>query len=338
MRLLLALLTFMVCISCSAQNMAPAANKFISLLDSAQRLKALYPFDVDERYNFHFFPIDNRKGLPINELTPAQKQAAFDLVKTCLSADAVKKVQAIMQLEKILKVLENRKPDDHFRDTGKYNFTIFGIPADNNVWGWRLEGHHVVFNFSSEKGEIVSGAPGFLGSNPAVVQDGPFKGEQVLKEEADRGFTLLHSFTPEQLKAVLIDTTAPGDIITYINRKAMLLKPEGLSYSVMTPKQQEQLLQLVRLYINRYTRLFADKMLKEIEKAGLNNLTFAWAGHTQPGIGNPHYYRIQGPTLVIEYDNTQGNGNHVHSVVRDLQNDFGGDLLLQHYQQGHSNH
>ncbi len=271
----------------------------------------------------------------VNDLTPAQKDAAFNLVKTCLSEQAVTKVKAIMQLDNVLKAMEHRGPNDHFRDTGKYYFTVFGIPGDKTIWGWRLEGHHITFNFSSEKGKIVSGTPGFLGSNPGIVQDGPQKGEQVLKDEADMGFALLHSLTAEQLKATRVDTTAPNEIITFISRKAILLKPEGITYTQLDTKQQEQLLQLVRLYINRYTRLFADKMLKEIEKAGLNNLTFAWAGATEPMIGKAHYYRIQGPTIIIEYDNSQNNANHVHSVVRDLQNDFGGDLLLQHYKESH---
>ena len=336
MRITFIALCFIVLLNTGkAQNAAPAAVKFINTLDSAQKLRTLYTFDIDERYNFHFFPKDDRKGIMINDLTPVQKQAAFNLVKTCLSNNAVKKVQAIMQLDNVLKALEHRKPEDHFRDTGKYYFTVFGIPGNATIWGWRLEGHHITFNFSSGKGQIISGTPGFLGANPAIVQDGPQKGEQVLKEEADMGFNLLHSFNDEQLKIVRIDTTAPNEIITFVNRKAMLLHPEGLSYAAMTAVQQQQLLQLVRLYVNRYTRLFADKMLKEIEKAGLNNLSFAWAGYTEPVIGRPHYYRIQGPTIIIEYDNSQGNGNHVHSVVRDLQNDFGGDMLLQHYREEH---
>ena len=332
---------FIACVSlivindCRAQNAAPAAIAFINSLDSTQKLRALYPFDVDERYNFHFFPKDNRKGIMVNDLTPAQKQAAFNLVRTSLSEQAVTKVKAIMQLDNVLKAMEHRGPQDHFRDTGKYYFTVFGIPANNTVWGWRLEGHHISFNFSADKGQLVSGTPGFLGSNPAIVQDGPQKGEQVLKDEADMGFSLLLSFSEDQLKIVRIDTTAPNEIITFVSRKAMLLHPEGLNYSQMTPKQQEQLLQLVRLYVNRYTRLFADKMLKEIEQAGLNNLSFAWAGNTEPVVGKPHYYRIQGPTIIIEYDNSQNNANHVHSVVRDLKNDFGGDLLLEHYKAEH---
>lgn len=330
-----ALCCFMLAGIARGQNAAPAANAFLNTLDSAQKLRTLFPFDIDDRYNFHFFPIDDHKGIMVNDLNAAQKQAAFDLIKVCLSPEAVEKIKAIMQLDGILKVLEHRAADDHFRDTGKYYFTVYGIPANNTVWGWRLEGHHVTFTFSSEKGELVSGTPGFLGANPAVVQDGPNKGEQVLKDETNMGFILLHSLTPEQLKATVIDTTAPGDIVTYVKRKVMLLNPPGINYTLLTPQQQQQLLQIVRLYVNRYTRLFANKMLKNIEKAGLNNLTFAWAGAMQPGIGHPHYYRIQGPTFIIEYDNTQGNGNHVHSVMRDLQNDFGGDLLLQHYKAEH---
>lgn len=334
MRVFLSIIAFVVFTNSMAQNAAPAANKFISTLDSAQRLRTLYPFDIDERYNFHYIPRE-RKGIMINDLTDAQKQAAFNLVKTCLSDDAVKKVKAIMQLDNVLKELEHRPPDDHYRDTGKYFFTVFGIPANNTIWGWRLEGHHISFNFTSDKNTIVSGTPGFLGANPAIVQEGPQKGVQVLKDETVMAFALLHSLDASQIKTALVDSTAPGDIITAANRQAMLLKPQGISYGSLSATQQEQLLQLVRLYVNRYTRLFADKMLKDIEKAGLDKITFAWAGFTTEGIGKPHYYRIQGPGFIIEYDNTQNNGNHIHSVLRDLQNDFGGDILLQHYRDEH---
>lgn len=324
------------CMRCAAQNAAPAAAKFIATLDSSQRLRALYPFDIDERYKFHFFPKDDRKGIMINDLTPSQKAAAFDLVKTCMSGDGVKKIMAIMQLENVLKAMEHRMPEDHFRDTGKYYFTVFGLPGDSTVWGWRLEGHHISFNFSSGKGQVVSGTPGFMGANPAIVREGPQKGTQVLKDEANMGFDLLRSLNEAQLKTARVDTAAPNEIITFVSRKAMQLHPEGLLYKQMTQVQQEKLLQLVRLYVNRYTRLFAGKMLKEIEKEGLNNLSFAWAGSIDEFSGKPHYYRIQGPTIIIEYDNSQNNANHVHSVVRDLLNDFGGDMLLQHYRQEHA--
>src|SRR3954447_9737814 len=178
---------------CHAQQLVEAATEFINTLDSSQKKLALYPFDVDERYSFHFFPIEARKGVSFNNLTAAQKQAAKQLIKTCLSENASKKVERIMQLENVLKVIENRKDNDHYRDPGNYYLIIFGLPGDNTIWGWRLEGHHISFNFSAKDKKLVAGTPGFLGANPAVVPDGPNKGLQVLKEETASGFALLHS-------------------------------------------------------------------------------------------------------------------------------------------------
>lgn len=321
--------------SCRAQQIVMAAKEFINTLDTVQKSRTLYPFDTDERYNFHFFPIENRKGISLNELSSSQRQAAKNLIRTCLSEEATKKVDQIIELENVLKEIENRKADDHFRDPGKYNLTIFGLPGNNTTWGWRFEGHHICFNFSAKDKKLVSGTPGFLGANPAVVRSGPRKGLQVLKEETETGFALLHSLTKEQLKKAMIDTTAPADIITFINRKAMIDHRAGVLYSEMTIKQQEQLLKLISIYVHRYTKLFADEMLKEIQQAGLNKLRFAWAGYNEPDAGKPYYYRIQGPAIIVEYDNSQNNANHIHSVLRDLKNDFGGDLLLEHYKASH---
>lgn len=318
-----------------AQDIVLSANTFIVSLDSSQKIKALYPFDVDERYSFHFFPIENRKGISISELKPIQRQMAFDLMNACLSEQTIKKAKDIMGLDSILKQLEHRNPDDHFRDPEKYYFAIFGIPAKETIWGWRVEGHHVSYNFSVNKNRLVSGTPGFLGANPAIVLEGPKKGEQVLKDETEMGFAFLHSLSKEQLQKTIISKEAPGDIITYINRKALIDHPAGILFSNLNASQKQQFLELLNLYIHRYTKLFADNMLKEIQRAGLDHLQFAWAGDTENGIGHPHYYRIQGPTLIIEYDNTQNNANHVHTVVRDLKNDYGGDLLLEHYRTSH---
>ncbi len=318
-----------------AQDMVAAAGTFINMLDSDQKVKTLYPFDVDERYNFHFFPKEDRKGITMNELTGGQKQAAINLLKTGLSDQGLKKVNAIMQLENILKDLEHRKAEDHYRDSGKYYFTIFGIPANNTIWGWRFEGHHISFTFSANQKKLVSATPGFLGANPAIVQAGAQKGKQILKDEADLAFSLLHSFTKEELKKATIDTLAPNEIITFVSRKAMLANTTGIRYSEMKSKQQQQFLQLLNVYVHRYSRLFADKMLKEIQQAGLTNLYFGWAGAQEPIVGKAHYYRIHGPTIIIEYDNSQNRANHVHSVIRDLKNDFGGDELLQHYKSQH---
>jgi hypothetical protein len=240
-----------------------------------------------------------------------------------------------MQLDAILKELEHRKPEDHFRDPGKYFVTIFGLPAKGSIWGWRFEGHHVAFHFCADKNKLVAGTPSFLGSNPAIVLNGPQKGQELLKEETDMGFGLLHALSKEELKKAIIDSTAPGEIITGSSRKAMIEHPSGIRYGEISPDSRHLLLQLISLYVHRYSKLFAEDMLKEIQAAGLENLWFTWAGYTEHELGKPYYYRIQGPTFIIEYDNIQNNANHVHTVVRDLNHDFGGDLLLEHYRQNH---
>lgn len=335
MKCIVASVCLLLTLGCKSQDMVAAANRFIASLDTAQKNKAVYPFDSDERYNFHFFPKDDRKGISLNELNAQQKDAAVILMKTGLSETGVQKAQSIRQLDAVLKVLEKRGPTDHFRDTGKYYFTLFGVPGAKTIWGWRIEGHHLSFTFSADKNQIVSGTPAFMGANPAIVRDGPQKGTQVLKEEADDAFALLHALSKTQLQQAMVDTTAPNEIITFVSRNALIEHPAGILYSQLNAKQQQQLLQLVGVYVHRYTKLFASSMLKEIQEAGLENLRFAWAGATEPQFGKPHYYRIQGPTVIIEYDNSQNGANHVHSIVRDLKTDFGGDVLLEHYKASH---
>ncbi|MEP7279332.1 MAG: DUF3500 domain-containing protein [Bacteroidota bacterium] len=320
----------------AAQDLVGKANTFIALLNDTQKTKALYPFDTAERYRFMYIPLEDRKGISMNELNTAERTAVMDLLKTSLADKTVKKIQSIMLLDNVLKEMEHRKPEDHFRDPGKYFLTIFGIPSAKTIWGWRFEGHHVAFHFSANKKVLVAGTPSFLGSNPAIVQQGPHKGENVLKEETDKGFAMLHALLPGELKKAIMDITVPKDIITAASRKAMIEHPSGVRYSELSPAHQQLLLQLISLYIHRYTKLFADNMLKEIQTAGLNNLWFSWAGYTEPVLGKPYYYRIQGPSIIIEYDNSQDNANHIHTVIRDLNNDFGGDILLEHYRESHS--
>ncbi|GEP90624.1 hypothetical protein CTE07_22690 [Chitinophaga terrae (ex Kim and Jung 2007)] len=315
--------------------MAKNAVSFLQSLSEAQQQKTVYPFDTAERYRFAYVPLDNRKGISVNELNDVQRKKLFTLLANSLSASGTGKVKDIMQLDQVLKELEKRGPDDHYRDPGKYFVTIFGTPASKGVWGWRFEGHHAAFSFSADNNRLVAGTPGFMGANPAVVKEGEQKGKEVLKEETAAGFALLQSLEPEQLKKALINTNAPAEIITGASRKVQLLKPMGVGYSELSKDAQQKLLALLEVYVHRYTKLFAESTLKEIEKAGWDNLYFAWAGDTQHTPGKPYYYRIQGPTIIIEYDNTQNNANHVHTVMRDLQHDFGGDELLEHYRTAH---
>jgi hypothetical protein len=311
------------------------ANAFIAGLNEKQKTAALYPFDTAERYRFMYVPLEDRKGISMNELNTAQRAAAMDLLRTSLSEETVQKVKSIMLLDNVLKELEHRKADDHYRDSGKYFLTILGIPSPKTIWGWRFEGHHVAFHFSANKKELVAGTPSFLGSNPAIVLQGPQKDQQVLKEETDRGFALLHALSADELKKAVIDSVAPGEILTAATRKAMIAHPAGIRNSELSPSNQQLLLQLLTMYVHRYTKLFADTMLKQIQAAGLNNLWFSWAGYTEHVLGKPYYYRIHGPSIIIEYDNSQNNANHIHTVIRDLNNDFGGDMLLEHYRESH---
>ena len=311
-------------------EMAKAADMFLQTLSEKQKDKIQFGFNEEERYNWNYVP-RSRKGLTLNEMTGQQIKDAFALLRTALSDTGLNKTSSIIQLENVLREVENRSASDTYRDQGNYSFSIFGNPAIDAIWGWRLEGHHVAFNFSSEDNRLVSGTPSFFGSNPGVVLSGPEKGKYILKDETELGFALLHSLNKEQTNKAIISNEAPGEILTAASRHAMINDPKGILYTELDNPQQKIFLQLLSIYIHRYTRSFADVMMKEIEEAGLNNLRFAWAGDQQPGVGHPHYYRLQGPTIIIEYDNVQNNANHIHTVIRDLKNDFGGDELLKHY-------
>lgn len=308
------------------------AHDFLALLDEEQKEKACYGYDDDERFDWHFVPRE-RNGISFNDLNEKQRQAALTLLKAYLSDQGFQKANNIMALENVLREVENRGPDDTYRDPLNYSITIFGTPSADSIWGWRLEGHHMSLNFSSDKNEIVSSTPTFWGSNPAVVRTGRYRGRQILKAETDLGFTLVNSLSTDQLRTAVVSQKAPADIITGNQRKAELQEPAGLAYSDMNDAQKKLLLQLLNVYVKNYQLGFSKRLMEKIEKAGIENLSFAWAGSLQPGAG--HYYRIQGPMLLIEYDNTQNNANHVHTVVRDLTNDFAEDILREHYEKEH---
>ena len=309
------------------------ANAFLASLSDPLRSKAQYQFDDDERLNWHFVP-RRRNGVSFREFNEVQRDAALALLRVSLSEQGYTKATAIMALENILRELENRGPGDTYRDPLNYYLTIFGSPSSDEVWGWRFEGHHIALNFSSIRNRISSSTPSFFGSNPGIVPRGPEKGKQILKMEADLGFKLVNALSPPQLAAATIADEALPEIVSSNDRKAVPLNPKGVMYSALNPGQQDILMKLLEVYISNYELGFSHKLMEKIRKAGIANLSFAWAGSLQPGQG--YYYRIQGPMLLIELDNTQNNANHIHSVVRDLTNDFGEDVLREHYREEHS--
>jgi Protein of unknown function (DUF3500) len=313
------------------QDMVSAAAALVAALPAAQKSVAVFPFDDPERYNWHFVPRD-RRGLAFRDMDARQRQLALALLKTGLSDQGFGKAQAIMALEGVLKALEQRGPADDYRHPEKYYFTIFGSPSAQDAWGWRLEGHHLALNFSAASGQVVAGTPGFMGANPGIVPEGPAKGRQILRQEAELGFALVQSFSAAQLQEALMAETAPADIITGNRRQVQLGQPAGIGYDALTAAQQQLLDRLLAVYLQNYRSDLARELQRKVEKAGKKQLYFAWAGHREPGPGKAHYYRIHSPVLLIEYDNSQNNANHVHTVVRDLTNDFGEDALKAHYQ------
>ncbi|RYU96184.1 DUF3500 domain-containing protein [Emticicia agri] len=341
MKTLLALcIVWVYCQNTFAQNatdnklIVNAASDLLKMLDKAQLEKINYGYDSEERFNWYFVP-KARNGLMLRDMDDKQKAAAMNLLKATLSQQGQEKAIAIIQLEIILKELEKAPPESDYRSPVKYYFTIFGTPDAKKLWGWRVEGHHLSLNFSSESGKIVSATPLFFGSNPGIVPSGEKKGYQILKDEVNFGFELLNSFSPEQIQKVILSETAPGDIITGNKRKVNALANEGITFEEMTPAQQKLFLRLLSVYIKNYPLGFSNELMIKIEKAGLNKLRFVWAGGKKYGESNGHYYRIQNDVILIEYDNTQNNGNHIHTVTRDLTNDFGEDILKKHYEQAH---
>ncbi|HWN96290.1 MAG TPA: DUF3500 domain-containing protein [Methylomirabilota bacterium] len=313
----------------AGEEMAAAANKFLEALTPEQRAKTTFELKSDERHNWHFIP-KVRQGLTLKDMTPAQRANAHALLRAGLSAHGYEKATNIISLEGILKEIEGPR-GAMVRDNELYYFSIFGKPEPSGTWGWRVEGHHFSQNFTIVKGELFSGTPSFMGTNPAEVRQGPRKGLRVLADDEDLGRALVKSFDDGQRKTVVFEEKAPADIITAAKRKVMPLETAGLPSSKMTKEQSAQLQKLVKAYVNRLRGDVAEMDLKRIEKAGWDKVYFAWAGGTEKG--DPHYYRVQGPTFLIEYDNTQNNANHVHAVWRDFDNDFGEDLLRKHYQE-----
>lgn len=310
--------------------MVAAANRFLGALSADQKKQATYALTDAERENWNFVPID-RQGLPFKKMSTDQHALALALLRTGLSHGGMARANAIIAMELVLKELENGAAR---RDPTLYFVTVFGEPSADKSWGWRFEGHHLSFNFTVVDGKHVFFAPSFIGSNPAEVRSGPRKGERVLGEEEDLGLALVNSLDEAQRKTAIFAEKALTEIVTKNDKRAQPLSPSGIAVAQLKPAQREKLVALVKLYLGRWRPELAEETFAKIESAGLDKITFAWAG----GLDRTKqtYYRIQGPTFLIEFDNSQGNGNHIHTTVRDFKGDFGHDLLAEHYRKAHA--
>ena len=311
----------------SANAMAESAKSFLAGLTPEQRAKAAFSFDDEQRFDWHFIP-KPRKGLPLKEMDQKQQKLAQDLLKTGLSQRGYLKANTIRELDLVLREIEQGKGPA--RDPELYYFSVFGTPSAKDKWGWRVEGHHLSLNFTLVNGTMVATTPAFMGANPAEVRDGPRKGLRVLAGEEDLGRDLVRSLDEKQRAQAVFDATAPKDIISVNSKKADPLAPAGIAASQLNKQQTELLKKLLDEYINRMPADLAEERSEKLRRAGFEKIHFAWAGGIERN--QPHYYRLQGPTFLVEYDDTQNNANHIHSVWRDFDGDFGRDLLREHYQ------
>lgn len=318
----------------AAVAMTTAASKWLDGLTPELRTKATFEIANEELTRWNFIPTNMfpRKGVPIKEMSEAQRKLAHELLKSGLSQRGYVAATAIMDLEVILHAIENAdgKKGANIRDPELYFFSIFGTPSPKNAWAWRVEGHHISLHFAVSNNNIAPvGAPTFFGSNPAEVrEEGPKKGFRVLASLEDTARALLTSFDDTQRTTAIINNVALNEIVTTTTVKIDPLTPVGIAAEALKPAQRDLLTKVIEAYTSQMTdEVAADRMAK-IKAAGLEKVTFAWAGETE--VGKRHYYRIQGPTFLIEYDNAQNNGNHIHSVWRDFAGDFGRDVLREH--------
>lgn len=313
-------------VSPAAPSMKKSAADFLAALGPDLVKKATYPFNSEERFDWHYIPRD-RKGVCYKEMSTEQQKAAQDLLRSGLSQKAIERTETIRHLENVLKAIE--KGTGPVRDPDLYYFTVFGEPSDTGAWGWRYEGHHVSLNFTVKDGKVIAGTPMFYGANPAEVREGPMKGTRALAPEEDLGRALVKALDGTKRTEAVINTVAPADIITGHDRQAAIQEDKGLAYKSMSKEQQGMLLALIQQYASLQAPNMAKARLDKLRSAGLDAIKFAWMGGLEKG--EKHYYRVQGPTFLIEYDNTQNDGNHVHAVWRDFKGDWGADLLEMHY-------
>jgi hypothetical protein len=313
-----------------AREMTDAANLFLKSLGEENRRKVTFEFDDPHRIDWQFVPME-RPGLSFGDLKPEQLLLGTSLLQTGLSHRGYATSMQVMVLESVLHEMENLNPK---RDPSKYHLFIFGQPSTEQTWGWRIEGHHLSVSFTVADGEAIASTPLFLGANPAKVPVGNLKGLRVLGQQEDLGRELVRNLSAEQKEVAVVNQNAPKDVINGPGVVAKSLQPIGLMAKDMTDDQKQRLRRLIDSFVHQIRPELAAADLKEIEDAGFDNVSFAWMGFIQPE--KPHYFRVQGPTFILEYDNTQNNANHVHIVWRDFKNDFGKDLLKEHYQSHHN--
>ena len=314
--------------SADVAEMTAAATAMLASLDEEQRAGGTFAFDDEERMRFHFIPIEmfERRGVMLADMTEPQRERAHDLLRAGLSQKGYLTATQIMALEDVLLALEGG--DRFARNRDEYLFSFFGTPGSDASWAWRFEGHHLSLHFTVVGGEVTVASPAFVGANPAEVREGPQAGRRPLGDREDAGRAVVSALDPAQRDQAIIQVEAPRDILTGNAAQVDPLAPVGIAVAELNPDQRERVMDLIGTYLGLMADDIARARMNRLSVSDVGAITFAWAGSVEPG--EPHYYRVQGPTFLIEYDNTQNDANHIHSVWRDFQGDFGEDLLREH--------
>lgn len=323
-------ITPLLALAISRDQKAPdaikSANDFIASLDKDLHKTAVMQFDSDYRTHWRYTPA-SREGVNWSDLNPEQTAKAITLLKTTLSELGFARTKDIRTLEGVLEQMESNPG----RDKDSYYFTFFGVPGKSSRWGWRYEGHHISLNFTYDGGKLIASTPQFFGANPAEVQDGKHKGMRVLAQEEDLAIALINSLTTKEKKIAIISQGVPPDIFSGEKPIATNLNGSGIRADELSLTSQKLLLKLITA--NAISQN-SEEAQRKLAKLTNNNLVFAWMGATDRS--GPHYYRIQSPAFLIEFDNTQNGSNHIHLVWREFEGDFGRDVLKDHYA-SHSN-
>jgi Protein of unknown function (DUF3500) len=355
------------------ENMTLAARDFLASLTPEQRKKAVLPFGDEATRRLWYYTPTPRPGLPLGEMSPIQQQAVRKLMATGLTDPGYNYAATVMALEYIVdqwSTFPERTygdlPGTRVRDPGNYCVAVFGSPGDEDGWSWRIGGHHLNLHYTL-RDAFVSPTPAFFGAEPARVAMPGGVLLRALAAEEDLARQLLVSFNPEQRSRAVLSPVPPTDIVQ-MNRPRIedgalyqiggpgpggqglrdklgltpdhdeslrySMTPKGLPAEAMDAAQRELLASLIRVYFEHVAGPIAGQFasLTDLERPA--GTTFAWAGSAE--FAEPHYYRIQGERLVIEYDCTQNDANHTHTVWRDPLGDFGEDILASHYRAAHA--
>jgi hypothetical protein len=319
----------------SLADVSAAAAAFLAALDGTQRDEATFPLETDAWRSWsNVHPFLMRHGQLIEALTDAGRQAALDLVRTTLSPSGFETARNIMRLNETIREITGS--DEEYGEW-LYWMSLMGEPSDDEPWGWQIDGHHLIINAFLLNGQLVA-TPVFMGTEPVTADAGKYEGITVFREEESRGYALMTSLSSAQRSLALLDEDLPGEVLTTAFRDNFELRYEGIPYRDLSSVQQQALLDLVEIYVGRMRADQAALKMDEID-AHLEETYFAWMGRVDDA--SPFYYRVQSPVILIEFDhqrgvaldNAEASRAHIHTIVRTPNgNDYGADLLRQHYE------